>query len=164
MGIKEQMKKPELNFPEIKKTKIIDYVEKVPKKRQYKEEVPTVFKSHMSFENKTIKELKNIEKRMRVFDNECLTVSENRNLLESYVLNGQNIFSETGKYYNFMKIHERDEFMNKILNADDFLCNDNFDQKAQVYAEKLSVLTSLGDLYIKRYIEWKKRPIVLEKF
>merc|ERR1719409_2194219 len=101
-----------------------------------------------------IENMKLLEYKMDKYDEDCIAVSTNRNALESYVLDGQDQFSDNGKYGKFMTTDEKNSFMNNLLKMDDFLCKDNFDQRAQVYADKLSKLSSISNIYVQRYTEW----------
>eukprot|EP00494_Astrolonche_serrata_P024607 UN24866 len=101
---------------------------------------------------------------MKAFDDECLAVAANRNELEAYVLDGQTDFAEGGKFYSFMTTQESEQFMSSIFASDDFLGDDDFDQEANVYKERLDSLSAVGSIYEKRANEWEKRPKVLETF
>merc|ERR1711879_11235 len=84
------------------------------------------------------------------FDAECLRVQAARNDLEAYVLDAQGEFAEGGSYFEYMTMDESDNFMNSIFQMDDWIAEDEFDQTAEVYNQKLESLQSIGNIYVTR--------------
>lgn len=146
----------------VKKTKSVTKMEKQPKKRIARVEVPASFTVHMKMNPKHLEQVEALEQEMEKFDNGCLETNDARNELETYVLGAQGDFEDGGKYRDFMTNKEKDNFMGQILEMDDFLCDDNFDQPAAVYREKFNTVKAIGDIFVLRQKEFEARPAALE--
>jgi len=147
----------------VKKTKSVTKMEKQPKKRIARVEVPALFTSHMKMNPKYLEQISGLETEMEAFDKECLAAQSARNELETYVLNAQTEFEDGGPYRAFMTNPEKDNFMNQIFQNDDFLCDDNFDQPAAVYLEKFNTIKAIGDIFVLRQKEFEARPKALQE-
>lgn len=153
----------DVQVPEVKvsKMKTVTVTEKQEKKVFKKIDIPVVFISHMQMSDDQVKAIKANEEKMSAFDAECRLVQESRNHLETYVLDSQEEFADGGQYFEFMTSEESDNFMNSIFEMDDWLADDDFDKTAAVYIEKLESLKTVGDVYVVRCKEFKKRDVAL---
>jgi len=155
----ESVEVPEVK---VKKTKSVTKMEKQPKKRISRVEVPASFTTHMRMNPKYLEQVSSLEEEMEKFDNECLECNDARNELETFVLGAQGDFEDGGKYRDFMTNQEKDNFMGQILEMDDFLCDDNFDQPAAVYKEKFNKVKVIGDIFVLRHKEFEARNPALD--
>merc|ERR1719403_536978 len=120
-------------------------------------EVPEVKVSRM----KKITVTEQQEKKMSDFDAECHRVQETWNNLETYVLDAQEHFAEGGEFFEYMTTDEADNFMNSLLELDDWLADDDFDQTSEVYTTKLDSVKNIGDIFELRCREFARREVAL---
>jgi len=153
----------DVEIPEVKisKMKKVTVTEKQEKKVFRKIEVPVVFTSHMQMTDAHKKSIEASEAKMAAFDAECHKVQEARNNLETYVLDSQGHFAEGGDFFEYMTPTEAENFMNSLFAMDEWLGDDMFDQKSDVYQGKLDSLKAVGDIYELRCKEWSRRAKAL---
>jgi len=153
---------PEVTVPRTKKVPKVVQEEKV---RLSKITVPVTFVSYMNMTAEARDAIIAQEKEQTLFDKACLEKEAARNLLETYVLEGQDGFSEYGMYgEEVMTEEECENFMEKLMEADDWI-NDDYDcaYETSVYNEKLQSLQDIGNIFVSRYNEYEKRGPALEK-
>jgi len=155
----------EVEVPEVKvsKMKTITVTEQQEKKVFKKIDVPVKYTSYMKMSSDVMAAIKTQESKMSTFDAECLKVQAARNDLETYVLSAQEEFAEGGTYFEYMNQDEADNFMNSILEMDEWLMDDEFDQTAQVYGSKLDSLRTVGNVYQVRCDELSARETEMLK-
>lgn len=154
----EDVEVPEVKVSRMKK---ITVTEQQEKKIFKKIEVPVVFTTHMQMTSAQMQAIKAQEKKLSDFDAECHRVQETRNNLETYVLDAQEHFAEGGEFYEYMTSDEADNFMNSLLELDDWLADDDFDQTSEVYTTKLDSVKNIGDIFEVRCREFARREVAL---
>lgn len=153
----------DVEVPEVKisRMKTIQVTEKQEKKVFRKIEVPVQFTSYMAMSESAKKAILETESKMAAFDAECERVQQARNNLETYVLDAQGHFADGGDFFEYMTPEEGENFMNSLFEMDDWLGDDEFDQKSEVYQGKLDGLRAVGDIYEVRCKEFVKRGAAL---
>jgi len=153
----------DVEVPEVKisRMKTIQVTEKQEKKVFRKIEVPVQFTSYMAMTDSAKKAILEQESKMAEFDAECERVQQARNNLETYVLDAQGHFADGGEFFEYMTPEEGENFMNSLLEMDDWLADDEFDKESLVYLGKLDGLRAVGDIYEVRCKEFAKRGAAL---
>jgi len=153
----------DVEVPEVKisRMKNIQVTEKQEKKVFRKIEVPVQFTSYMAMTDSAKKAILEQESKMAEFDAECERVQQARNNLETYVLDAQGHFADGGEFFEYMTPEEGENFMNSLLEMDDWLADDEFDKESLVYLGKLDGLRAVGDIYEVRCKEFAKRGAAL---
>merc|ERR1719329_1495235 len=148
----------ETKVEKVKKTKIIERLQKQERKRYSKVIVPISFTTLTSLSIQTKQQIIDMEEKMSQFDQECLQQSTARNDLETYILNAQSEFSNGGIYFEFMTPEESDAFVKQLFVLDDWLNDDwEMNKTASEYNERLTKVKKIGDSYALRHNEWQNR-------
>jgi len=156
-----QMEDVEVPEVTISRMKTITVTEQQEKKVFKKVEVPVEFMSYMQMTDAHKDAIKEQEAKMADFDAECHRVQESRNNLETYVLDAQGHFADGGEFFEYMTAEESENFMNSLFAMDDWLAEDEFNQKSEVYQGKLDELKTVGDIFEIRCREFTKRGAAL---
>lgn len=153
----------EVVVPEVtvSRKKTITVTEKQKKKRITKIDIPVNFVPFMGMTTDCQEFITKQENQMEKFDEECVKVLETRNNLETYVLNAQSEFVEGGKYWDYMTPQERENFMNLIMEMDNWLADDCFDQTLEVYSSQLEKVQGPGNVFETRCREFSRRTTAL---
>merc|ERR1712096_272738 len=154
-----------IKMSKVKKTKIVEKLQKQEKKRYSKVTVPISFTTLTSLSIQTKQQIMSMETKMNQFDQDCLAQLTARNDLETYILNAQSEFSNGGVYFEFMTSRELDFFINEIFTIDNWLNDDwEMNKSPSEYTEKLMKVKAIGDSYVFRHNEWQKRSLVLQLY
>ncbi|ESO06143.1 hypothetical protein HELRODRAFT_106017 [Helobdella robusta] len=84
-----------------------------------------------------------------------------KNAVEEYVYEMRNKLCD--EYEKFMKEEDRDNFLLKLGDTENWLYEDGEDEKKQVYIDKLAKLTEIGNPVKERYHESINRPIAFDR-
>ncbi|KAL9251393.1 Heat shock 70 kDa protein 15-like protein [Drosera capensis] len=86
---------------------------------------------------------------------------DKKNAVEAYVYDMRNKLND--KYHEFVAQSEKDDFMAKLQEAEDWLYEDGEDETKGVYIAKLEELKKLGDPIEERFKEFTEREAVVNQ-
>ncbi|GLT52070.1 hypothetical protein SLA2020_254320 [Shorea laevis] len=86
---------------------------------------------------------------------------DKKNAVEAYVYDMRNKLSD--KYHEFVTPQEKEEFMAKLQEVEDWLYEDGEDETKGVYIAKLEELKKQGDPIEQRYKEYSERGSVIDQ-
>ncbi|GLU22182.1 hypothetical protein SLE2022_382750 [Rubroshorea leprosula] len=86
---------------------------------------------------------------------------DKKNAVEAYVYDMRNKLSD--KYHEFVIPQEKEEFMAKLQEVEDWLYEDGEDETKGVYVAKLEELKKQGDPIEQRYKEYSERGSVIDQ-
>ncbi|GKV10154.1 hypothetical protein SLEP1_g21561 [Rubroshorea leprosula] len=86
---------------------------------------------------------------------------DKKNAVEAYVYDMRNKLSD--KYHEFVIPQEKEEFMAKLQEVEDWLYEDGEDETKGVYIAKLEELKKQGDPIEQRYKEYSERGSVIDQ-
>jgi heat shock protein 4 len=101
------------------------------------------------------------ETAMRSTDRIVQETSDMRNELESYIYDMRDKITMDSSLGAYATQAEKDEFVKKNEDAENWLYEDGFDAKKDVLAQKLGELKKLGDPVERRAVEAEARPVAI---
>ncbi|KAG2287662.1 hypothetical protein Bca52824_047266 [Brassica carinata] len=130
-----------------------------PKKKVKKTNVPLSELVYGALQSVEVQKAVEKEYEMALQDRVMEETKDKKNAVESYVYDMRNKLSE--KYHEYMTESEREAFLAKLQEVEDWLYEDGEDETKGVYVAKLEELKKVGDPVEMRYKESQERGTVI---
>ncbi|GAB4842165.1 hypothetical protein Ancab_012123 [Ancistrocladus abbreviatus] len=132
-----------------------------PKKKVKKTNVPVVELVHGGMLAGDLQKAVEKEFEMALQDRVMEETKDKKNAVEAYVYDMRNKLND--KYQDFVTLTEKDEFIAKLQEVEDWLYEDGEDETKGVYIAKLEELKKKGDPIEERYKEHTDRGSVIDQ-
>ncbi|GAV72682.1 HSP70 domain-containing protein [Cephalotus follicularis] len=139
-----------------------DVKPEAPKKKVKKTNIPVVELVYGGMLPADVQKAVEKEFEMALQDRVMEETKDKKNAVEAYVYEMRNKLSD--KYHEFVTAPEREEFMAKLQEVEDWLYEDGEDETKGVYIAKLDELKKQGDPMEERYKEYAERGSVIDQF
>nr|XP_009610837.1 heat shock 70 kDa protein 14-like isoform X2 [Nicotiana tomentosiformis] len=133
-----------------------------PKKKVKKTSVPVTEIVYGAMAAADVQKAVEKEFEMALQDRVMEETKDKKNAVEAYVYDMRNKLSD--KYQEFVIDSEREQFMAKLQEVEDWLYEDGEDETKGVYIAKLEELKKQGDPIEQRYKEYMERGSVIDQF
>ncbi|XP_043699985.1 heat shock 70 kDa protein 15-like [Telopea speciosissima] len=134
----------------------------VPKKKVKKTNIPVTEFVYGGMPPVDLQKAVEKEFEMALQDRVMEETKDKKNAVEAYVYDMRNKLND--KYQEFVTSPERDEFIAKLQDVEDWLYEDGEDETKGVYIAKLEELKEQGDPIEERYKENSERGPAIEQF
>ncbi|KAK2984871.1 hypothetical protein RJ640_008636 [Escallonia rubra] len=134
---------------------------KVPKKKVKKTSIPVKELVHGGMVAADLEKAAEKEFEMALQDRVMEETKDKKNAVESYVYDMRNKLYD--KYQDFVTELEKDEFIAKLQEVEDWLYEDGEDETKGVYIAKLEELKKRGDPIEERFKEHSERGSVIDQ-
>lgn len=132
-----------------------------PKKKVKKTNIPVAEVVYGAMANVDVQKAVEKEFEMALQDRVMEETKDKKNAVEAYVYDMRNKLNE--KYQEFVVASERNEFITKLQEVEDWLYEDGEDETKGVYIAKLEELKKQGDPIEERYKEYSDRGEVIDQ-
>ncbi|KAL5576408.1 hypothetical protein UlMin_018107 [Ulmus minor] len=132
-----------------------------PKKKVKKTNIPVAELVYGGLNPADVQKAVEKEFEMALQDRVMEETKDKKNAVESYVYDLRNKLND--KYYDFVTASEREEFLAKLQEVEDWLYEDGEDETKGVYIAKLEELKKQGDPIVERFKESIERGTVIDQ-
>ncbi|KAK7261836.1 hypothetical protein RIF29_28158 [Crotalaria pallida] len=132
-----------------------------PKKKVKKTNIPVAELVYGAMEPVDVQKAVEKEFEMALQDRVMEETKDRKNAVEAYVYDMRNKLND--KYQEFVTAPEREEFIAKLQEVEDWLYEDGEDETKGVYVAKLEELKKQGDPIEERYREYTERDEVINQ-
>ncbi|KAE8699481.1 Heat shock 70 kDa protein 14 [Hibiscus syriacus] len=132
-----------------------------PKKKVKKTNVPVAELVYGAMLPADVQKAVEKEFEMALQDRVMEETKDKKNAVEAYVYDMRNKLSD--KYHDFVTALDKEEFITKLQETEDWLYEDGEDETKGVYVAKLEELKKQGDPIEERYKEYAERGSVIDQ-